>query len=107
MKFVDRDGEPIEITGDQAGEVRTYPVPDEVPDRVVMTRAYLTGSSGRFYHRPDPDDPSRPACKRAGAREDASWNNWPSHGVPGNFPPCSRCFDVPDDVGDEEEVATP
>lgn len=104
VKFVDRDGNPIEISRDRAGEVRQYPEPlDDVPDEVLITRSYLSGSSGRYYHRPDPEDPSRPDCQLAN-RESASWSTWSSHAVPGNFPACPYCFELPSPEDGEGRV---
>lgn len=93
MNIVDRDGQPLETDPDRAGVVREYPVPDDLPERVVMRRAHMSGNRHRIYHLPADDDPEIPACRSA-CRSNANWYNWPIHGVPGNFPPCTQCFDI-------------
>lgn len=92
MRMVDRDGRPIEVSDERAGDVRQFPVPEDVPDEVLMTKSSSrSGDGDRFYHRPDPENPDRPDCQVAG-REEARWRTRSTHGITGNYPACPYCW---------------
>lgn len=90
MRIVDRDGNPIEASKELAGEVREYPEPDDPPEKIVH-RGWRSNSKNRTYHRADPDQPKKPACK-AKNWSDGSWSRRSSHGIVGNYPACPECF---------------
>lgn len=99
-QMVDRDGNPIEISHDLAGDVKQFPIPEGVPDRLIMKPARLGSSEDRRYHRPDADDPEVPGCSE-GNRQRVTWRAVPSHAIPGNYPACEWCFPAVDGGGPE------